>query len=34
LRAVSDARIIDTSDMDADQVFAAALDHIATITAE
>jgi cytidylate kinase len=34
LRAVSDAKIIDTSDMDADQVFAAALDHITTVTAE
>lgn len=34
LRAVSDAKIIDTSDMDADQVFAAALDYITTVTAE
>ena len=34
LRVVSDAKIIDTSDMDADQVFAAALDHITTVTAE
>ncbi len=34
LRAVSDAKIIDTSDMDADQVFAIALDHITTVTAE